>query len=83
MFQRLVVNRLARLGGRFLHHLFERGGIERRCQVRVRIGEGLQPARIAPAGSLLRAFLIAHFGQEIVVFVTHLQATFRAVARSA
>jgi len=75
-----VVRRfLQRLGIGGLSGLFRRlsdrdahlRGVERGGEIRLAVDHFGQPARVAPAGALLRAFLIAHLGQEIVALVTH------------
>ena len=71
LFERLVVHRLARRFRGLLDHQLHLRRVERLDQIRAAIGDFGQPVRIGPARARLRPVLIAQFGDEGLVLVTH------------
>ena len=71
LLDRLGIERLARLFRRLVHRQPHLRGIERGGQIRLAVDHFGKPAGVAPARALLRAFLVAQLGEEIVAFVAH------------
>ena len=71
LFERLVVHWLARRFRGLLDRELHLRGIERLDQIRAAVRHFGQPVRIGPARPGLRPFLIAQFGDEGLVLVTH------------
>ncbi len=71
LLDRLGVERLARLLRRLRNRRTHLRGVERGGQIRPAVDHFGEPFGVAPARARLRAFLVTHFGKEIVAFVTH------------